>query len=146
METGYLVWIPIVGMITTFGMVIAIVWLLTRARQRNVQSRSEVQMRMIEKFGTSAEFTQFLSSPAGREFLEPRRSARDRVLVGVRAGVILVFLGVAFFLGYFAEHDRGFFIPAFILGGLGLGFLVSSAISWSLVKRWEGTQQQQSLP
>jgi len=101
-----------------------------------------VQLRMIEKFGTAAEFTEFLSSPAGREFLEPRRSARDRVLFGVRAGIILIFLGLAFFLGYFAEHDRGFFIPGFILAGLGFGFLFSSGISWNLVKRWEGTQQQ----
>ena len=134
-------WIPIIAIAGSFAMVVAVVWLITRSKQRGAQYRSEVQMKMIEKFGTTAEFAKFLESPAGREFLEPRRNARDRILGGIRAGIILLFLGFGFFFGYSAEHDPGFFIPGFIMTGLGLGFLVSSAISWKLTKQWEGTQQ-----
>ena len=141
-SVGVLVWIPIVGMITTFGMVIAIVWLITRSKQRGAQYRREVQMKMIERFGSSAEFAQFLESPAGRSFLqEPRRLTRDRVIGGIRAGIILFFLGCAFLFGYWTEHDSGFFIPFFILSGLGIGFIVSSLISWKLAKQWDNKEQ-----
>jgi len=47
-----LIWIPIVGMLTTFGMIVAVVWLITRARQRAAQYRAEVQLRMIDRFGS----------------------------------------------------------------------------------------------
>ncbi|PYQ59031.1 MAG: hypothetical protein DMF58_13160 [Acidobacteria bacterium] len=136
-------WIPIVGMLTTFGMIVAIVWLIVRARQRTAQYRAEVQMKMLDRFGSATEFAQFLESPAGREFLnEPRRSARDRAIGGIRTGIILLFIGCGFGVGYWAEHDPGFFIPAFILVGLGIGFLISSAVSWKLAKQWDTAQTQ----
>ena len=140
-----LIWIPIVGMLTTFGMIVAVVWLITRARQRAAQYRAEVQLRMIDRFGSGTEFVNFLESPAGRQFLqEPRRNARERAMGGLRTGVILLFLGLAFAFGYVAEHDPGFFIPAFILGGLGIGFLVSAAISWKLTDKLDVTPQPPS--
>jgi len=102
-----------------------------------------VQMKMIERFGSAAEFTQFLESPAGKQFLnEPRRSARDRAIGGIRGGIICLFIGCGFMLGYWAERDPGFFIPGFILIGLGIGLLISSAISWRLAKRWDSPQTQ----
>ncbi|HYS55771.1 MAG TPA: hypothetical protein VER58_18580 [Thermoanaerobaculia bacterium] len=142
MESPVIFLIPIVAIGGSFAMVVAVVWLVTRAKQRAAQYRAEVQLKMIDRFGSGTEFVNFLESPAGRQFLqEPRRSARERVLGGVRAGIILLFLGCAFAFGYVAEHDPGFFIPAFILGGLGVGFLVSAAISWKLTEKWEPTQQ-----
>jgi hypothetical protein len=134
-------WIPIVALSGSFLMIVAVVWLITRSKQRGAQYRAEVQMKMIDKFGSVTEFTQFLESPAGRQFLnEPRRSARDRAIGGVRTGIILLFIGCGFAVGYWAEHDPGFFIPAFILVGLGIGFLISSAVSFKLAKQWDNTQ------
>ena len=135
-------WIPIVAIAGSFVMVVAVIWLVTRSKQRGAQYRAEVQMKMIDKFGSSAEFVKFLESPAGREFLQPQRSARDRVMAGIRTGIILLFLGLGFSIGFVAEHDTGFFVPAFILGALGLGFLVSSAISWKLSKRLDNSTAQ----
>src|SRR5947207_3294141 len=129
-------WIPIIAIAGSFTMIVAIVWLITRSKQRGAQYRADVQMKMIEKFSSSADFVKFLESPSGRQFLEqPRYSARDRVLGGLRTGIILLFLGVGFFLGYYVEHAPGFFIPGFILSALGVGFLVSSAVSWKLTQR-----------
>jgi hypothetical protein len=138
--------IPIIAIGGSFTMVVAIVWLGTRAKQRRDQLRADVQMKLIEKFSSSADFVRFLESPAGRQFLQdmPTRSTRDRILWGIRTGVVLTFLGFGFAVGYFVERDAGFFIPAFILIGLGLGFLLSSAISWKLAKQWNGTQQPPS--
>ncbi|HEX9407264.1 MAG TPA: hypothetical protein VF975_08110, partial [Thermoanaerobaculia bacterium] len=78
-----------------------------------------------------------------RNFLQaPQRSARDRVIGGIRTGIILLFIGCGFLAGYWAEGDPGFFIPAFILIGLGVGFLISAAVSWKLTKQWESPQAQ----
>jgi hypothetical protein len=125
---------------------IVLVWLVVRTTQRKAQLRAEVQMKLIDKFGTSAEFVHFLESAAGREFLQQQRTApRDRVLGGIRAGVILTFLGLAFTSMMFVFHDDGFSVPAFILLALGLGFFVSSALSVKLAKRWgNGLTQPQA--
>ncbi len=136
-------WIPIVAIAGSFIMVVVIVWLGTRNRERVARYRADVQMKMIERFGSAAEFTQFLESPAGRNFLQaPQRSARDRVIGGIRTGIILLFIGCGFMAGYWAEGDPGFFIPGFILVGLGVGFLISAAVSWKLTKQWESPQAQ----
>jgi len=135
-------WIPIIAIAGSFAMVVAIVWLITRTRQRNVQSRAEVQMKMIERFGTAGEFTQFLESPAGREFLEqPRRMTRERVLGGFTSALVCTFIGLAFLGSAFVTSDPGFYIPAFILMGIGIALFISAAISWKLTKQWNGTQQ-----
>ena len=139
--------VSVIGSVGSFVTFIVVVWLIVRATQRRAQMRADVQMKLIDKFGTSAEFVQFLESPAGREFLRQQRSGpRDRVLGGIRAGVILTFLGLAFGSMMFILHDDGFSVPALILLALGLGFFVSSALSIKLAKRWSdnGVAQPQA--
>ena len=36
-------------------------------------------------------------------------------------------------------RDAGWYVPAFILTGIGLAFFISTAISWRLTKQWTGT-------
>ncbi len=136
------IWIPIVGTIVSFGTVVAIVWLVTRARQRRAQMRTDVQMKLIDKFGSSAEFVRFLESPAGQQFLEqPKRMTRDRALGAITGALICTFIGLAFLGCAFIFGDPGFYVPAFILTGIGIALFISSAISWRMTKQWNGTQQ-----
>ena len=80
--------VSVIGSVGSFVTFIVVVWLIVRATQRRAQMRADVQMKLIDKFGTSAEFVQFLESPAGREFLkQQRREPRDRAMAGIRAGV-----------------------------------------------------------
>lgn len=139
--------VSVIGSVGSFVTFIVVVWLIVRATQRRAQMRADVQMKLIDKFGTSAEFVQFLESPAGREFLkQQRREPRDRAMAGIRAGVILTFLGLAFLTMMFILHDDGFSVPALLFVALGLGFFVSSAISIKLAKRWSdnGVPQPQA--
>src|ERR1700737_243790 len=90
--------IPITAIIGSFAMVIAVVWIGTRAKQRRAELRAEVQMKLIEKFGSSAEFVKFLESPAGQQFLEqPRRQTRERAIGGITGALICPFIGLGFF-------------------------------------------------
>jgi hypothetical protein len=140
-------WIPIISIVGSFSMVVAIVWLVTRAKQRRAELRSEVQMKLIDKFGSSAEFVKFLESPSGQQFLEqPRRISRDRALGGLTAALVCTFIGLAFLGCAFVFGDPGFYVPAFILTGIGLAFFISSAISWKLTKQWAGTANPVANP
>src|SRR5438309_3374423 len=119
--------------LSSLGMGIAIVWLIARARQRRNELRAEVQMKLIEKFGSSTEFVHFLESQAGRDFLhQPMMDARRRVISGISAGTVLGCLGLGFLVLGFG--DDGFFVPAFILIALGAGFIVSATLSMKLMK------------
>lgn len=131
-------WIPVTAIIGSFVMVVLVVFFGTRSKQRRAELRADVQMRLIDKFGSSAEFVQFLNSAEGQQFLEqPRRMSRDRVLGAITGGFVTAFLGLAFIGCAFALHDEGFFVPGFILLAVGLGLFISAAISWKLTKQLE---------
>ena len=141
MESPVIYLIPIVAIGGSFVMVVAIVWLGTRARQRRAQLRADVQMKLIDKFGSSAEFVKFLESPAGQQFLEqPRRQTRERALGAITGALVCTFIGLAFFGCALIFGDSGFYIPAFILTGIGIALFISSAISWKMTKQLNGTQ------
>lgn len=134
--------IPIIAIGGSFLMVVAIVWLGTRAKQRTAQLRADVQMKLIEKFGSSAEFVKFLESPAGQQFLEqPKRQTRERALGGLTGALVCTFIGLAFFGCAFIYGDPGFYVPAFILTGIGIALFISFGISWRMMKRSNGSRE-----
>src|SRR4030081_1901474 len=98
MESPFIYLIPITAIGGSFVMSVAVVWIVMRAKQRRAEMRTEVQMKLIEKFGSSAEFVKFLESPAGQQFLEqPRRMSRDRAIGGITAALVCTFVGLGFF-------------------------------------------------
>lgn len=128
--------IPIVAIISSFVAAIAIVYMVTHSRQRRAEMQTEMQTKLIERFGTAPEMVAFLQSPAGRDFvtgvqLAPAAIARDRVMGGFTRAIVLSSLGTAFlFLTWFDNND--FAIPAAILLSLGLGYLIATIVSWKL--------------
>jgi hypothetical protein len=128
-------WIPVIAIAGTIAMVIVIALAGARTKQRQHQLQADVQMRLIDRFGNADEFVRFIKSDEGKSFLgDVPKAARRAVLGGLRSGTILSFLGLAFFLCAWVEHDRDWFIPAFILLGLGIGFLVSALLSAKIAK------------
>ena len=120
----------------TFGMVVAIVYLIARARQRRNELRADVQMKLIEKFGSSTEFVHFLESPAGREFLhQPLKDTRTKVIGGITTGTVLTLMGLGFVGLAIAFQEPGNLVPAFILIALGAGFFVSATLSMKMSKQ-----------
>lgn len=120
----------------TFGMVIVVVWLVLRSRQRRNELRADVQMKLIEKFGSSTEFVHFLESPAGREFLhQPLKDTRSKVIGGITTGTVLTILGLGFIGFAIAFQEPGNLVPAFILIALGAGFFVSATLSMKMSKQ-----------
>src|SRR5262245_37132798 len=72
--------------------------------QERARRRAELQVRVLDRFGSAAEFMEFLDSEPGRRFQEAlsgRRGGLTRVLLGaVQAGVVMLFLGAGLSLAY----------------------------------------------
>ena len=130
-------WIPVISIIGGIAMIIIISLAGAQTRQRRAELRAQVQMKLIDRFGSADEFVQFVKSNEGKEFLgDAPQVARSSGVRGIRTGIILGFIGASFaVLGGIADHD--WFVPAFILLGLGLGFFVSAMVSMKLARDME---------
>ena len=134
--SGY--WITIVAIVGSFSMTVAIIAIAAFTKQRLNQQKTEVQMKLIERFGTANEFVKFVQSDEGRRFLgDSKGVVRDRAIGGVRSGIIMAFLGAGFAFVGLTQRDVDWLIPAFMLLGLGLGFFVSAMLSMRLSRTLE---------
>jgi len=111
--------------------------------------QSDVHARLIEKFGTTQELASYMETEAGKRFLEAAPipigiehdqrmpNAVARVLNPLQIGVVLVLLGVGFFLLRNIHADMR--IPMLVLGTValmpGIGFILSAGITWVLAGR-----------
>jgi hypothetical protein len=135
--------IPIVAILSTSAMVVLVVYFVTRGRARRVELQSEMQSRLIDRFGTAPELVEFLHSPAGRQFVQGVQTApavltRERILGGFTRSIVLTCLGIAFIFLTFTYED-GFGVPAAILLALGIGYLISTLLSYKLSARFDTT-------
>lgn len=132
----------------------AIVWLIRQFLENRRWSRifklqSEVHGRLIDKFSSTQELAAYMETEAGRRFLEaapipvgiePQQrvpNAIARVLTPLQVGVVLVLLGVGFFMLRNIHPDAR--LAMLILGTItlmpGLGFIISAGITWVLAGR-----------
>jgi hypothetical protein len=117
--------------------IVLIVWLRIRSKQAVAKSREEFNRQLLDKFGSGREFGEFLESKGGAEFLAGLRAqtkeSKDRVLSGVRTGVILTTLGLGLLGLAISRHPLA--IPGVILLALGVGYLLSAAITHRLLNQ-----------
>jgi hypothetical protein len=125
-----------------FATVVVIFWLLLRQRQIRIQARAEFQKQLLDKFSSGREFGDFLESKAGQQFLSELRSqgkgTKSRMLMAMQNGIVLAALGLGM-LGL-SLANRGFLVPAVLALALGAGFLISTAISNRLSRKWDQNQ------
>jgi hypothetical protein len=134
MEDHIALWIPIVSIVfITMGWVVLVVaffwW-----RNRRLQAQTEVQTKLIERFGSTPELVSFLNSQAGRDFVNGVQTgtmyaARNRVISGMQRAIILSVLGLAFIVLLFVMDQRGLAWPGIFLLALGLGFFLATWVS-----------------
>lgn len=131
--------IPIVGIVASSVMTVLVVYFVSQARTRRVEVQTEMQSKLIDRFGTAPELIEFLHSPAGRSFVTGVQTApglllRERLLTGFSRSIILTALGAAFlFLTFWL--DDAFAVPASILFSLGVGYLIATFVSYKLSSR-----------
>jgi hypothetical protein len=143
------VFMPMIISIAFFGMIVWIVWLGTNAKNRRAQAQTEVQTKLIDRFGTSKEFIEFLQSPAGQQFVsgvevKTALYARDRIIRGFGTGIVISLLGLGFLAIWIFDHNGGFIYPGFILLGLGAGFFLSAIVSLKMSQSYGLIEKAQS--
>lgn len=117
-----------------------VVWVILEWRK--MRNKSKLQNKIVDKFSTAQEFSDFLQSKEGSRFLNflrfNGRAPREKILSSLSKGIILSFLGIAIFIigSLFAEEMKYFIAFGIVLIALGIGFLVSTKISYNLSKKW----------
>lgn len=129
--------IPIVAIIFSniAFVVVAVVW--WRIKQRRLELQAEVQSKLIDRFGSSAELVEFLKSSTGREFVHGVQKgaagvAQQKIVAGIRKAIILSFFGIGLLAvwGITGAEWISWFGVLFL--ALGLGFLTAAFASMRL--------------
>jgi hypothetical protein len=146
--------VPIACMLAFACFLTALVWLVRQFLENRRWSRifklqSEVHGRLIEKFASNQELSGYMGTEAGKRFLEAAPipvgletqqrvpNAIARVLTPLQIGVVLMLLGIGFFLLRHVREEM--YEPMLVLGTIalmpGIGFIISAGITWALASR-----------
>jgi len=107
-----------------------------------MRHKSQLQNKILEKFTTVKELNDFIQSEEGNKFLKLFSSngsaPRQKILSSLSRGIIISFIGVSLILvGQIFSIEMKYFLAAgVVLIALGLGFLASTFISYTLSKKW----------
>ena len=129
----------------------ALLWLVhvlleNRRWNRIFKLQTDVHGKLIERFGTSQEVLTYMSTEAGKRFLEatpiavgfepsqPVPSPVARVLTPLQIGIVMSLLGLGLiFLRHSVPEGEA---PLLVLGTVilmpGLGFIISAGVTWML--------------
>lgn len=132
--------VAIVAILSLFGSIGFLFHVILRWRQSKY--RLNVQMKMMDKIGNGSDLVQLADTEAGRQFLDSLQlesaGTRDKILSSVSKGIILVILGLTFFLirGVFVDATKFFVMFGAIALAFGIGYLVATGITYRLAKGW----------
>ena len=124
------------------------VLLENRRWNRIFKLQTDVHGRLIERFGTSQEVLTYMSTDAGKRFLEatpiavgferqaPVPSPVARVLTPLQIGIVMTLLGAGLISLRHNIPDGGiaFFVLGIVVLMPGLGFIISAGLTWILAR------------
>ncbi len=112
-------------------------------KSKSLKARKEMQTLLVNKFSSASEMTQFLETSSGKKFVENLSqspvSVHDKILSSVSNGIILFLLGigVVLFGGLLPDGVQKATRFCGLIGStIGLGFIISSFVSYRLSKAW----------
>ena len=130
-------WVAIFGVIFVHLFLITLLLVWWKLRQRRLELQAEVQTKLIERFGSSAELVEFLKSNTGRDFVHGVQRGSiavvaQRSIAGSRKAVVLTFIGLGLLViwGLSGADWVSWFAVLFI--SLGLGYLAAAYVSMRL--------------
>ena len=134
----------IVGII--FGMVSWVSWVIATNIRRGHTARNVAQLhsKLLDRCTSNQDLLSYLESEPGRQFLESSSTTGanppGRILNAIQAGAIFALVGGALLIVHTGWTDQDAQQALVIFGSValavGLGFLISAAISFMLCKSW----------
>lgn len=82
-----------------FAMIAFIVWVMgnNRHRRETMKIQNEMQIKLLDKFGSAQELANYLNSEAGQKFLSSatieQTKPYGRILGGITAGIVILLVG-----------------------------------------------------
>jgi hypothetical protein len=148
------------------GSIIAVLtWLIKTLIEHRRWSRlskvqADVHNKILDRFGSNEEMLAYIQTPAGKRFLEsaplqldatprPTSAPVNRILWSVQVGLVIAAVGVGFLIVK-NNVQQDVVQPLFALGilaiSLGVGFVVSSIVSYLLSRQLGLWDEQPSRP
>jgi len=118
------------------AMLVYLIFGLIRRRQQ-----MSMQKHLLDKFSSAHDFSEFVQSPAGQKYVagfsDRVADSHASILASVRIGIVVLFLGLAFFLVRTFDRDAYYLLHGLgtVLSMLGAGFVASSIVSYQIAKR-----------
>jgi len=109
-------------------------------RKGRVKAQTELNGRLLDKFGSPRELVEFLQTPAGTQFVDGFAGCREEpsndILRSTHRGIVLVVVaaGCLGLTRVYGWQDNPLLVIGVILLCLGIGFLASAAVSHRLAK------------
>jgi hypothetical protein len=142
--------VPFLVFIAVLG---AVLWLVhvsleNRRWNRIFKLQTEVHNKLLERFGTSQEVLTYMSTDAGKRFLEatpiavglehrqPVPSPVARVLTPLQIGIVMTLLGIGliFLRHSIPNGEAALLVMGTVVLMPGLGFIISAGITWVLAR------------
>lgn len=143
MSENLTVAIILVTVVCTFGFS---VWTISGniRRSRWGKQVSELHSKLLDRFSGSQDLIAFLEGDAGRKYFESLafdlKDSISRILNGIQLGMVLAAVGLALLLVRTGQDDADTRSALLMIGvpmtALGIGFLISAAVSYRLCKVW----------
>jgi hypothetical protein len=137
------------SIIVSVALIVAAAWVVAAIvaawRHRiNLRAHTELNNRLLEKFGTAEEFAAYLGTEAGRRFFEnlmmEKVTPMTKILGSMQKGAILTLLGAGLLvLGNIFSQPQGgnvMIVIGVVALMVGLGFLISAFVAYRLAKAW----------
>ncbi len=116
-----------------------LIWLTAHYRHKRLERRSQERLRILERFNSGQELSDFLDTEQGRRFLAlfalKARNPAGVIIAGSVVGVLALFIGAAFFYLIEAE-DSNFLVPAVLILSGAVGVLAATVLSFLLARRF----------
>jgi hypothetical protein len=127
------------------GLLVTVCWVVYQAaefgrRGQTLKAAGELHSRLLDKFGSAREVVDFLQTPGGAQFVESISSDRENPASGIlrstHRGIILTVLasGCLGLHWHYYGRDNPFLVIGVVLLCLGIGFLISAAVSHRLAR------------
>ena len=137
MNQNFAVMLVFLAALATAGWVMHVV-ADTNKRQRRMKAQAELHGRLLDKFSSAQEVIAFLETPSGAHFVDSFSSDREEPTSGVlrstHRGIVLVVVAIGC-LGLtraYGWDNNPLLVVGVILLCLGIGFLISAAVSHRL--------------
>jgi Flp pilus assembly protein TadB len=119
----------------------------TAKRQRRIKAQTELHGRLLDKFSSASEVVEFLQTPSGAQFVDRISSDREEPASGIlrstHRGIILVVvaIGCLALTKVYGWDNNPLLVVGVILLCLGIGFLISAAVSHRLSRTLDLAQR-----